>query len=210
MRDGYCKDTALAHMLQCLFFWKATFDVVLTARHIPGIENRATDSLSRNNLPLFFSILPQTHPDPDLVPEGVIFHLEGLARDFVDDSLAPSTKWVYLTGQKRYLNFCSVYKLNPFLLAEDQLCTFVAHLTEGLQALFIKGYLSAIRRMQIVQGMGDPFAVSWPLLEYTLRGIKLRLAKRPDTWAKHHLPVTPDILRMLKTTWENTVTARSV
>ena len=39
-------------------------------------------------------------------------------------------------------------------------------------------------------------------LEYTLHGIKLRLAKRPNTRAKHHLPVTPDILRMLKTTWD--------
>ena len=73
---------------------------------------------------------------------------------------------------------------------------------EGLQHSSIKGYLSAIRRMQIVKGMGDPFTASWPLLEYTLRGIKLRLAKRPDSRAKQRLPVTPDILRKLKNSWE--------
>ena len=62
----------------------------------------------------------------------------------------------------------------------------------------IIGYLSAIRRMQIVKGLGDLFAASWPLLEYTLYGIKLRLAKRRDTHAKQRLPITPDILRKLK------------
>lgn len=75
VKGGYCKDPALAHMLRCLFFLEAKFDVLLTARHIPGVENRAADSLSRDNLPLFFSILPQAHQDPDLVPEGLVPHL---------------------------------------------------------------------------------------------------------------------------------------
>ena len=93
--------------------------------------------------------------------------------------------------------------MNPFPLSEDQLCTFMAHLMdEGLQHSSIKGYLSAIRRMQIVKGLGDPFAASWPLLEYTLRGIKLRLARHRDTRAKQRLPITPDILRKLKSSWE--------
>ena len=44
----------------------------------------------------------------------------------------------------------------------------------------IKGYLSAIRRMQIVGGMGDPFTMSLPLLEYTLKGVNLHQAKKTD------------------------------
>ena len=92
--------------------------------------------------------------------------------------------------------------LNPFPLTEDQLCTFAAHLMEeGLQHSSIKGYFSAIHRLQIIKGLGDPFAASWPLLEYTLRGIKLRQAKQ-ETRAKKRLPVTPDILRKLRKSWE--------
>ena len=73
---------------------------------------------------------------------------------------------------------------------------------DGLQHSSIKGYLSAIRRLQIVKGLGDPFVVSWPLLEYTLRGIKLRQAKHRETRSKKRLPITPDILRKLKRSWE--------
>lgn len=126
-----------------------------------------------------------------------------MARDLVNDSLAPSTKRVYAAGQRRYLEFCRAGNLNPFPLTEDQLCTFAAHLMEeGLQHSSIKGYFSAIRRLQIVKGLGDPFAASWPLLEYTLRGIKLRQAKHKETRAKKRLPVTPDILRKLRKYWE--------
>ena len=89
--------------------------------------------------------------------------------------------------------------LNLFPLVEDQLCTFAAHLMdEGLQHSSIKGYFSGIRQLQIVKGLGDPFAASWLLLEYTLRGIKLRQAKHKETRAKKHLPVTPDILCKLR------------
>ena len=130
--------------------------------------------------------------------------LESLARDFVNNSLAPSTKRVYASGQRRYWEFCRVNRLPPFPLSEDQLCTYVAHLVdEGLQYSFVKGYLSAIRRLQIVQGLGDPFISSWPLLEYALRGVKLHQARSRDTRAKKRLPVTTDILNKLKSFWSS-------
>lgn len=52
-----------------------------------------------------------------------------------------------------------------------------------------------------MRGLGDPFAATWPLLEYTLRGIKLRQAKDRRTQAKKRLPITPDILRKLREAW---------
>ena len=129
--------------------------------------------------------------------------LECLARDLINGSLAPSTKRVYASGQKRYLEFCRAGSLASFPATEDQLCTFVAHLIdEGLLHSSMKGYRSAIRRLQIIKGMGDPFAASWPLLEYTLRGVKLRQAKRKDTRLKKRLPVTLNILRKLRKSWE--------
>ena len=35
---------------------------------------------------------------------------------------------------------------------------------EGLLHSLIKGYLSVVRRLQIVKGLGDPFSASWRLL----------------------------------------------
>ena len=61
VKGGYCKDPTLAHMLRCLFFLEARFDVLLSAKHVPGVENGVADSISRNNLPLFFNLLPQAH-----------------------------------------------------------------------------------------------------------------------------------------------------
>ena len=99
--------------------------------------------------------------------------------NFVDASIAPSISRVYATGQRRYRAFCKDGKFNPLPLEENRLCLYVAHLAdEGLQHSSIKGYLSAIRRLQIVRGLGDPFVASWPLLECTLKGIKLRQAGR--------------------------------
>lgn len=126
-----------------------------------------------------------------------------MARDLANNSLAPSTKRVYASGQKRYLEFCRLSSLSPFPLSEGQLCSFVAHLAEeGLQHSSVKGYLSAIRHLQILGGMGDPFVASWPLLECTLKGLKLKQAKCPSMRSKIRLPITPVIMRQLREVWE--------
>ena len=75
IRGGYCKDPSLAHMLRCLFFLEAKFDVVLTAVHVPGVRNGVADSISRNNLHTFFNLHPQAHQQPCPVPRELIQHL---------------------------------------------------------------------------------------------------------------------------------------
>ena len=69
-------------------------------------------------------------------------------------------------GLRRYLSFCWETNSIPVPLSEYQVCLFVAHLADdGLQHSSIKGNLSAVRRMQTVYGLGDPFVVSWSVLE---------------------------------------------
>ena len=75
VRGGYCRDPTLAHMLRCLFFLEARFDLSLTARHVPGVENGAADSISRNNLHRFFVLLPQAHREPCPVPRELVQRL---------------------------------------------------------------------------------------------------------------------------------------
>ena len=75
VRSGDCSDTTQAHMLQCLFFLEAEYEVSLSAIHVPGAENRVTDSISRNNLPPFFDLLPQAHQSPCRVPDDLVSHV---------------------------------------------------------------------------------------------------------------------------------------
>ena len=126
-----------------------------------------------------------------------------MVRVFIDSSIAPATARVYATSQRWYLAFCRSSRLTPLPTSEHQLCLYVAHLASGgLQHSSIKGYLSAIRRLQIVCGLGDLFAASWPLLECTLKGVKREQAKRAVTRPRPRLPVTPAILRLLRQFWE--------
>ena len=55
--------------------WPGFSGASLSAVHVPGIENGVADSISRNNLPLFFNLLPQAHPTPCKVLEGLVNHL---------------------------------------------------------------------------------------------------------------------------------------
>ena len=72
---------------------------------------------------------------------------------------------------------------------------------KGLQRSSVKGYLSAIRHLQILGGMGDPLVASWPLLECTLNSLKLKQAKCPSMRSKIRLLITPVMLQ-LREVWE--------
>ena len=80
---------------------------------------------------------------------------------------------------------------------------FVVFLDDShLQHSTIKRHLSALRRFQIVQGIGDPFVSSWPLLECVLKGIKTRQAKKVPLNAKAGLPIAPPLLLAMRSFWE--------
>ena len=49
----------LLHLLRCLYFYAAYFQFSYSACHVPGVTNVAADSLSRNNMWLFNSLVPQ-------------------------------------------------------------------------------------------------------------------------------------------------------
>lgn len=53
-------DKLLMHMMRCLAFYSAFYRFQFIAEHIPGIHNTAADAISRNNLLLFYSLVPQS------------------------------------------------------------------------------------------------------------------------------------------------------
>ena len=58
---GYSKDTQL---MRYLFFVLAAWDISLYSCHIPGALNTVADAISRDNIPLLFSKVPDADPHP--------------------------------------------------------------------------------------------------------------------------------------------------
>lgn len=58
------------HMLRCLAFYAAFYGFQMTSDHIPGNLSTAADALSRNNLPLFHSLVPQGQQA--MLPQAVL------------------------------------------------------------------------------------------------------------------------------------------
>ncbi len=64
-----CRDRGLMHLLRCLCFLEATFQFQLTACHLPGTHNTLADLLSRNNLPRFYSKVPNANRELTPIPQ---------------------------------------------------------------------------------------------------------------------------------------------
>ena len=62
----------VAHLLRCLAFIMARFNVRLQAAYIPGMLNDIADALSRNNMSTFFSLVPQADKHPLIIPSSLI------------------------------------------------------------------------------------------------------------------------------------------
>ena len=104
----------LAHMLRCLFFLQAKFNLCLQGHHIPGTDNITANVLSRNRMDLFSSSNPQVDADPILVPlEWPAFLLDpevvwtsqrwtNWFETILQHALAPTTQCSYAPAQHRY------------------------------------------------------------------------------------------------------------
>ena len=90
--------------------------------------------------------------------------------------LAPSTRRVDLSAQRRYVAFCHQDgRLSPdgaLLPADEQsLMRFATSLADNLHHSSIKVYLSAVRSLHIDNGLPDPL-VNCLQLQRVLKGIK--------------------------------------
>ena len=72
INKGTTKDTLVMHLLRCLWFFTALFDIDITATHIAGTENKAADMLSRNNISGFFSAHPEASQYTTPVPVSLL------------------------------------------------------------------------------------------------------------------------------------------
>ena len=71
---------------------------------------------------------------------------------YLNLSIADSTKQTYSTGEKRFIDFLSLYRpLNaqPLPTNEETLMQYVAYLAKSVKHSTIKGYLAAVRHLNI-------------------------------------------------------------
>jgi hypothetical protein len=66
-----CKDPGLMHLLRCLFFMAAHFNVTVRAHHIPGSENTAADAISDDSS-RFMQAVPGADPEPSTIPGALV------------------------------------------------------------------------------------------------------------------------------------------
>ena len=123
--------------------------------------------------------------------------LEVQCHQFLAEGLASSTRSSYLSGQKKFYDFCAqLGKIHqsgsPCPTDEWTLCLFATFLANTVQHSTIKVYLSGVRSLHIEQGFADPL-VDCLRLRRVLRGIK---RTHGDT-SSSRLPVTDDIMMVI-------------
>ena len=71
INKGSSKDKLVMHLLRCLWFFAAHFDIQITTTHLPGALNVTADHLSRNNLTQAFLATPTLLQHPTSIPPPV-------------------------------------------------------------------------------------------------------------------------------------------
>ena len=94
----------IMHLLRCLFFYVAQFNINISAEHIPGMQNSVADSISRFHMQVFQELAPQADLLPTPIPSSLknlltvrhqdwlLPRLEGIAVGLIKDSIAPSSQ----------------------------------------------------------------------------------------------------------------------
>ena len=104
------KDPTLMHLLRCIHFFCALHDFKLRAEHIPGRHNVIADSISRNNLQVFFKEVPSAHPQPASLPPPLVLFLMQEQQDWQSPTwrqwlkASSSTAWQQALGGRTQLD----------------------------------------------------------------------------------------------------------
>ena len=72
VNSRYSRIPQIMHLLLCLFFIRARFQVEVWATHTPGVQNGMADAISRNNLHYFFSQAPDAQRRRIAIPPALV------------------------------------------------------------------------------------------------------------------------------------------
>ena len=135
--------------------------------------------------------------------------LDQAVQYYCSKGIAPATHQTYQSALKRFYSFCSLFNIvSPFPVSENILCYFSSYLaTQHVSPQSIKTYLSGIRHMQITLGLPEPRAFSsLPRLRLVQAGIQRSYREQTSQPSRVRLPITPAILRSMRSTLESRAT----
>jgi len=72
INKGSSKDQMVMHLLRCLWFFQAVFDISIHVSHISGAQNSAADMLSRNQRNKFLQSYPHSSWVPVSIPQSLM------------------------------------------------------------------------------------------------------------------------------------------
>ena len=120
---------------------------------------------------------------------------------YFNQGLAQSTQKTYSTAMRHFHEFCARFNITtPFPITEHTMCCFAAYLADRtLSPQTVKGYLAAVRNMQLSLGLPDPRDhSSLPRLKRVLAGIsRVRLSQQHCPRVR--LPITGSLLTRIHT-----------
>jgi hypothetical protein len=112
------------------------------------------------------------------------------ARAFKRSAYAESTKSVYKSQLKCYVEFCMQFGCTPVPATQMTLVAYLAFLAKKLSASSIPGYLNVVRLLHLEAGLSNPLESNWEL-QLIKKGIRRQLGKPP----LQKLPITLNMLR---------------
>ena len=92
INKGSSRDLMVMHLLRCLWFFTAFFDMQIMAIHIPGAENNSANMLSRNQATQFLRRHPQASRLPTLLPPPPLHIVSPLKPDWTSSSFLKHLK----------------------------------------------------------------------------------------------------------------------
>ncbi len=72
VNSGRSKMDRAMHLMRCLSFFLARWNMSFVCEHLPGVENGAADALSRDSLSMFQSLIPEAAREPTPIHEGLL------------------------------------------------------------------------------------------------------------------------------------------
>ena len=86
VKSGTSKDFLVMHLMRCLFFFTASYQLFLLPQHLPGKDNTAADHLSRDALSSFLQLIPHAKEPPTALSEALMAALVTQRSDWTSHS----------------------------------------------------------------------------------------------------------------------------
>ena len=115
-------------------------------------------------------------------------------QNYLSLSVAASTRKTYSSGERRFLDFCTLHsphKSTPIPTDEETLIQYVAYLAMTIKHSSIKGYLAAVRHLHICSGY-DLDLKKFIRLQLVCHGIK----RSQGDSSRIRLPITITHLKL--------------